>query len=352
VKIKHIFGALKYQIYYVSKFGNLMKKVFPATFVLILMSLSLRSQTIQNTGRPLVEIYTDFHYSMKPDVKTTGYSVNKAYFGYNFIADENFSATIKLNLGNTDDVLTATEPRRYSYFREVSISYKKDQLNLTMGMTSTMLYNFQQRFWGKRYIANTFQSLNSYGAVADLGLVADYKFSDIIDVDLTLMNGEGYNKIQLDNSLRASLGITVTPIIELAFRLYGDMMKIQNLWQKTLVGFAGFKNDKVTIGGEISYKSNLDLVEGHHAWGFSGTGAVNLTKKIEFFTRYDYSTSIIVPGDETQWNHAKDGRFLINGFQYTLNNLIKIALDNQATFPADRTRPISDLIFINVLFKF
>lgn len=329
-----------------------MKRIFLAAFAIILMYHPLKSQNTQNSGKPIAEIFTDFHYSMKPDVKTTGYTINRAYFGYNYIADENFSATIKLNLGNPDDVLPVTEPRRYAFFREASISYKKDNLNLTMGMTTTMLFDFQQRFWAKRYVANTFQSLNNYGPVADLGVVADYKFSDIVDVDLTLMNGEGYYKVQLDNNLKPSFGITVTPISELAFRAYCDIMRMQGIWQKTFVGFAGFKNDKVTIGGEISYKSNLDLVERHNAWGLSGTGAVSLTNKIEFFTRYDYSTSVTVPGDATQWNLSKDGQFLINGFQYTFNKIVKVALDNQVNFPTDKTRSITDLVYINALFKF
>jgi len=332
-----------------------MKKNFIATFIIIFIFnpvKSQNSQNSQNSGKPIAEIFTDFHYSLKPSASTTGFNVNRAYFGYNYIADENFSATIKLNLGNPDDVLPVIEPRRYAYLREVSILYSKDKLNLTMGMTTTRLFDFQQRFWGKRYVANTFQSLNNYGPTADLGIIADYKFSDIVDVDITLMNGEGYYKVQLDNNVKPSLGITITPIKELAFRVYYDLIRIQGLWQKTYVGFAGFKNDKVTIGGEINYKSNLDLVKGHNAWGFSGTGAVSLTNKLEFFTRYDYTTSVIVPGDASQWNLSKVGKFLINGFQYTFNNIVKVALDNQVYFPTDKTKAITDLIFINAVFKF
>jgi hypothetical protein len=330
-----------------------MKKVFLATSVIIiLICLPVISQNIENSGKPIAEIFTDFHYSLMPDIKTTGYNINRAYVGYNYIADENFSATIKLNLGSPDDVLPVIEPRRYAYFREASISYKKDKLNLIMGMTTTMLFDFQQRFWGKRYIANTFQSLNNYGPTADLGIVADYKFNDIIDIDVTLMNGEGYYKVQLDNNLKPSLGITVTPINEVALRAYGDIIKIQGLWQSTFVGFAGFKNDKVTVGCEVNYKTNLDIVKGHDAWGLSGTGAVSLTKKIEFFTRYDYSTSVTIPGDATQWNLSKDGQFLINGFQYTFNKIVKVALDNQVNFQADKTKSAADLIYVNAVFKF
>ena len=54
----------------------------------------------------------------------------------------------------------------------------------------------------------------------------------------------------------------------------GISRRVKDLWQPMFLGFAGFKNEKITIGAEITYKSNLDLIEGHHAWGLSGTGSV------------------------------------------------------------------------------
>ncbi len=329
-----------------------MKKVLIIITIILLSGNYILSQNNVPPGKPVVEIFTDFHYSLKPEVSTTGFSVNRAYFGYTYYADQNFSANIKLNIGNPDDVRPDNEPRRYAYFREGSVTYSKDKLNLTIGMTTARLFDFQQKFWGKRYLANTYQSINNYGVVADLGVVADYKFSDLIDVDVTLMNGEGYYNIQRDNSLKPSLGITITPPNGMAFRTYGDIIKVENLWQTTLICFAGFKNDLLTIGGEFSYKSNLDRIEGHNAYGFSATGAVSLTKKIEVFTRYDYSTSVTVPGEDVQWNIAKDGEFLITGFQYTFNKTVKIALDYQGKFPKDTARPFAGLIYLNTLFKF
>jgi hypothetical protein len=332
-----------------------MKKVFLTACVVIIAALSAKSQIPAIPGIPgkmIAEIFTDFHCSLSGAPATTGFSLNRAYFGYNYIADENFSATIKVNVGNPEDLAPGSVSRRYAQFTEASITYVKNKLYLTLGMTNTRLFNYQQRFWGKRYIANTYQSINGYGYIADLGIVADYKFNDIVEADITIMNGEGYSNIQLDNSIKPSLGITITPTRELAFRAYSDLMQKNGLWQSTLVGFAGFKNEKLTIGAEISYKSNLDLNMGHDSWGISGTGAVSLTKKIEFFTRYDYSSSVIAPGDDIQWNLANDHQLLINGVQYTFNKIVKVALDYQATFPKDKTRTFSDLIYVNALFKF
>jgi hypothetical protein len=329
-----------------------MKKILITAAAFLLTGSLLNSQTIEKTGKPVAEIFTDFHYNLAQDSNTSGFSLNRAYFGYNYIVNENFSATIKLNIGTPEDLASGSVARRYAFYREASITYAKDKLSLSMGIIGTRLFDYQQKFWGKRYVANTYQSLNGYGYVADLGVVAEYKFNDIIDADFMLMNGEGYSNIELDNDLKLSAGITLTPVKQLAVRVYDDLMRHLGIWQTTFVGFAGFKNDDITIGAEISYKSNLDLTEGHDAWGISGTGALGLSKKIEFFTRYDYSTSVTVPGDATQWNYKKDGSFLISGFQYTFNKIVKIALDYQATFPVDNTRSFNNLIFLNALFKF
>jgi hypothetical protein len=329
-----------------------MKKTLSAFIVLLVTSLSLKSQNVPNTGKPLAEIYTDFHYNLGNDSKTTGFSLNRAYFGYNYFADENFSALIKVEIGNPSELATGSTSRRYAYYREASISYTKDKLNLSFGVTGTRLFDYQQRFWGKRYIANTYQSLNGYGFVADLGVVADYKFSEIVEVDVSLMNGEGYSSLQLDDDLKPSIGITITPVKEMAIRFYTDLIRDEGVWQSTSVGFFGYKNDKFSFGMEASYKSNIDLTVGHNGWGLSTTGAVSLTKKIEFFTRYDYSTSLITASEGTIWSLINNGSFLINGFQYTFNKMVKIAIDNQATFPQDKSKPVSDLIFVNAIFKF
>jgi hypothetical protein len=119
-----------------------------------------------------------------------------------------------------------------------------------------------------------------------------------------------------------------------------------------LLGFAGFKNDKITIGAEVTYKSNLDHTEGHHAWGLSGTGSVNLAEKTELFARYDHSTSVTVPGETQKWNYLNDGDFMVIGIQYSFNKNVKIALDYQGKYPYDTDSQKSEEILLNALFKF
>ena len=107
------------------------------------------SQSIFSQGKPITEIFTDFHYNLKDTSKTTGFGLNRAYIGYNFLPAGSFSATVILNIGSPDDLAPGSVHRRYSFFREASIAYIKDNLTITLGITGTRLFDFQQKFWGK-----------------------------------------------------------------------------------------------------------------------------------------------------------------------------------------------------------
>jgi opacity protein-like surface antigen len=329
-----------------------MKKFISVTIILLIEWQILYNQTVNSASHPITEIFTDFHLNLNDTSKTTGFALNRAYLGYNFTPEGHFSGAIIINAGKPDDLAPGSNPRIYAYFREASITWSDEKLKVSFGITGTHLFDFQQGFWGKRYIANTYQSINGFGFVADLGIAMVYQISDILKADLTIMNGEGYGNVQLDNSIRTATGLTITPNPHLAFRIYGDITRMDGLWQPMAIGFAGFKNEMMTIGAEITYKSNLDLIKGHHAWGFSGTGAVRVAEKTELFVRYDLSTSVLVPENNQKWNYLNDGSFLVMGIQYAFNENIKIALDYQGTHPYDNDLDRSDAVFVNALFKF
>jgi hypothetical protein len=329
-----------------------MKRFLSVTIFLSLGWQILYNQTVNLAGHPIAEIFTDFHLNLNDTSKTTGFGLNRAYFGFTFTPDDHFSGSVIINAGNPEDLAPGSVSKRYTYIREASLTYSNEKLKIAFGITGTRLFEFQQRFWGKRYIANTYQSLNGYGFIADLGIGIDYQMSDILKADFTLMNGEGYNKIQIDNSLRSSAGITLTSENGLAFRIYGDITRVNGLWQPMFVGFAGFRNNLVTIGTEITYKSNIDLIEGHHSWGLSGTGAIRVSQKTELFARYDYSTSVLIPQEIRKWNYLKDGTFLVIGIQYSFTENVKIALDYQGIHPYENDKERSEAVFVNALFKF
>jgi hypothetical protein len=129
-------------------------------------------------------------------------------------------------------------------------------------------------------------------------------------------------------------------------------MKMPEVWQTTLIGFAGFKNDHLSFGAETSFKSNLDLTESHDGWGLSATGSVYLSKKSEVFVRYDFSTSNRLPEDKYKWNYMKDGNFSIIGYQYTFNEYFRAALNYQTYLPYAGLRQDMNAICLNLHFRY
>jgi hypothetical protein len=329
-----------------------MKSFIPTLLFLVICGQILNSQPVISQGKPFAEIFTNFHYNINDTSKTSGFGLDRVYLGYNYTPAGNFSAMVIVNLGNPDDLAAGSVPKRYAYFREASVKYTKDRLTLNFGMVNTRFEDFQQGFWGKRYLGPEYQATYGYCSVADLGVVVDYQLNDLIKLNFSLLNGEGYTNVQVDNSLRTAIGIIINTPSNTVFKIYGDIMKPHGVWQTTMLAFAGYKNDRFSFGAEASYKSNLDLVYGHNVWGISGTGSIFLNEKSELFGRYDYAASVVMPGEDIHWDHAKDETFFIGGIQHIFSDNLKIALNYRRTNPYEPGQSTTHAIYLNAAFRF
>jgi hypothetical protein len=329
-----------------------MKRIIPFLLVFIFIIPTLYAQQTQIPGKPVVDIYTDFHYTPGDSAKYTGFGLNRVYIGYNYSPAGNFSSEIILNIGTPEDLAPGSVPKRYAFLREAAVIYTKDKLTLNIGVVSTRTYDFQQGFWGKRYLNPEFQAAYPYGTVADLGIVMDFRFNKIIKIDLSLLNGKGYTNVQYDQSLKTAAGITITTPEKISVRLYSDFMKPHGVWQATMIGFAGYKNDHFSFGAEASYKTNLDYIQGHDVWGFSATGSIFLNKKSELFARYDYAASRVIAETAMQWDYAKDNTYFIGGIQHIFSDNMKAAINYRRANPYEEGHNTLNSIYLNADFKF
>lgn len=308
----------------------------------------------QPQGKPTTEIFADYHYYNTKDTSLStrsGFGLNRAFLGYIYQPDRNITATIIVNVGTPSELPAGSKERRYAYFREASVAWSNERLSLSFGMTTTRSLIFQQKFYGKRYVADNFEAINGFSTVADLGFSADYIINDVFKIDLTLMNGEGYSNLHIDNSIKTSLGLNITPVEKGVIRLYADFDHPAGVWQQLYIGFIGYKTDKVMIGGEMAYKTNPDKIEGKDSWGISATGSVKTSEKTEIFGRYDYCESNKL-SEVTSWSYKSDRQFIVAGFQYMYNEYLRMALDYQGTYPLSKNMPHADGIFLNVHFRF
>lgn len=304
-------------------------------------------------GKPITEIFTDFHYFMRGDTgNNNGFSLNRAFLGYNYQPAGNITATVIVNVSSPEDLSSGSKERRYAHFREASLTWTNERLSVSLGMTKTRSLIYQQQFYGKRYVADNFEAINGYSTVSDMGLGADYIINDLIKIDFTLMNGEGYNNLHIDNSLKTSVGLNITPSDKALFRIYTDIDRPSGMWQQLFIGFAGFKSNAVMIGGEAAYKTNHDKLQGHDSWGVSATGSVKISSKTELFGRYDYTASNSEDSEDFLWNYLYDRQFVVFGLEYTFNEYVRLALNYQGNYPDHNHLAQTDAIFLNAHFRF
>jgi hypothetical protein len=329
-----------------------MKRLFLLIAIAVSSCEIVFSQTQSPESKPHIEIFTDFHVSLN-DVSSNavGFGLNRAFFGYTYAIDKNFYAVLTLNIANPEDLAKGSKARRYAFFREVSVNYANERINLSMGMIKTSLFIFQQGFWGMRYIARPFQELNGYGLDSDLGLSAKYTFNDMFEADISIINGEGGGNLQIDNNIKTGAGFNFRPAKNIVFRTYDDIMRNGDVLQNTFLFFAGFKTDRYFAGADFTYKTNLDTLNGHDSWGISATAGYNISDKWMIFTRYDYSTSVIPEGNAEKWNFAKDGSLVIPGIQYTVSKAIRISLDYQGKLWEDKSQNNISFIFLHLALK-
>jgi hypothetical protein len=328
-----------------------MNRILTFLLIVFIFSEACHSQNPISSGTPIMQIITDFHLDLNDTAKTTGFGISRAYFGYNYNAGNYFSCKIIFNIGTPEDLPQQAAPRRYAFFREASVTYTRDRVNISFGITTTRHFDYLQKFWNKRFIASEFEVRNKYGNIADLGVVLDYKFNDKLTGDVAVTNGEGYSDIQLDNGVKAAAGLTYRPTKQLAFRFYNDLNNNNGARQYTLSSFAGIDNKWINFGASFHYKTNMDKVEGHDGWGISSTGSFKLPRDFEIFARYDFSGSVRVQGEGNPWNYLKDANLVIFGLQKNVNPNFKIGLDYQDNIPYSTELPSTGFIFLNALFK-
>src|SRR5512145_2252258 len=130
-----------------------MKKFIIAALFLFTTNYFLMSQETEIKAKPIVELFTNLHFNLRKDtLNTTGFDVNRAYFGFDFTIDKRFSTSAIIDIGNPLDLSPGSKSRRYAHFREASVRYNGDKLTFTFGITGTWIFRYQQQFWGKRYV--------------------------------------------------------------------------------------------------------------------------------------------------------------------------------------------------------
>ncbi|MDY5969663.1 MAG: porin [Bacteroidales bacterium] len=251
---------------------------------------------------------------------TAGFELERAYLGYDYKLNDAWSAKVVYDMGKGDD----GKLQRLGYVKNAYVTYSKGNLKLEAGLTGTEGFNAQEKMWGYRYVYKSFMDQNKWGSSADLGVKAKYKVANWMDADVSVFNGEGYKKVQLDNQFLYGLGVTLKPFSGFQLRLYADMKTAKDTAAQATVAIStGYKGEKFSVGAEYDLMRNQGNSDGHHLNGLSLYATGNLGEKMSLFGRYDWGSSSTDLSDN--WSYGEDGQMLMLGLQCKVNKMVSVA---------------------------
>lgn len=307
-----------------------MRKHVILAGLLACMGISLQAQESkpeESKGKAIIQVFGNFNSEFDADNCKYGFELERSYLGYEYKLENGLSMKAVMDVGKSSNV---DDYHRLAYIKNAMLSWKTGGLTLNGGLISTTQFNFQEKFWGYRYIMKSFQDQYKFGSSADLGISATYKFNDRISADAIIVNGEGYKKIQQNNGLNYGLGLTVNPISNFYVRLYGGLNTSGEVEDKNIANiatFAGYKSDKFTMGVEYNYMQNSSFDSNADKDGYSIFVSVKLSKTTELYARFDELSS------KNDWNYAADESAAIVGAQFKLGKYVKIAPNFRISMP-------------------
>ena len=265
-----------------------MCKILNICYLTLIPFITLYSQDtlvrFKPVATPLIKIYSNFYTGLTSTDNSTAFEITRVYLGYGIKLNEDFSGEVKLDIGSPDDVSQFSLLRRYAYFKTAGLTYNKNGLQIHFGLIDLYQFKLQEKFWGRRYIYQSFQDEYGFGSSADIGMNITYQLNQFLKIDGTIMNGEGYKKLQSDRTYKEALGITFTPKEYFVLRVYSDLTR-NKVYQYTLSSFAGFNQPKYKIGIEYNQKFNAEFIKEGHLYGISTYGSYNILKRWWVFAR-------------------------------------------------------------------
>ena len=193
-----------------------------ATALLLTLSITANAQETNDTpqGKAIVQIYTNFHSGFGSVNKERGFALDRSYLGYEYSFGKGVSVKAVMDIGQSNDV---EDYHHIAYIKNALVNWKSGRFTLTAGLIGTTQFNYQEKFWGYRYIYKSFQDQYKFGSSADLGISAAYRIANWLEADVIIANGEGYKQIQIDNGLLYGAGATIKPFKGMSLRLYASL---------------------------------------------------------------------------------------------------------------------------------
>ena len=311
----------------VNSINNLknMKLLYNYLIVILFVSVysSSFSQTTKNDSiklKPIIHVFNQAYYDINKESHNN--DLGRTHLGLEYTFNSNLKAKIildrKLNKFDSTISQNANQTQDYylMYLKFASIQWQAtSKFKIHLGAVLQNHYITQEKFWGLRYIAKTFQDQYFKIPSTDIGFIAYYKLSKYLSVDASVTDGRGTYLVNEENNRKYSLGVDIRSKYWQT-RFYYHNKNSANR-EELFSAFGGFiPSKKFRLGSEFNYLRNALGVESD-IYGYS-VYSVYTYQNLDFFVRYDKIF--------TKKNKLMNKDTIICGFSYTLIQKVKLSL--------------------------
>lgn len=284
--------------------------LFCATLMMMLQGAFALSDSLpapKYTHTVWGNIFTAFYYNPGEKVMPDkGFEFTTGLLGYKGQWGDKASATLIYDVFRTTDRIEVKDSNGtylnvsygsrgsdYTGFLKMAqIDYKVNAwLDFTAGQMLNQQYlTVQDRFWGFRYIAYTFQEMNRFGAQADFGARATVRPVQNLAVTIGAVNGNGPFRVQsADGVLQYFANVEWTPVKGLMVKMFADHMAGNSSPDRNAFSFfTGYKTDVWRLGLEVNHVENQLNAEANDLSGTSLYGAWKFRERWHLLARHDY----------------------------------------------------------------
>ena len=298
---------------------------------LLLMATSISANTHgkkhEPKGKAIVQIFTNFHSGFGVVNDDRSFELDRSYLGYEYDFGKGVSVKGVLDIGQSRDV---DDYHHIAYIKNAFVKWNIGNFTLQGGMIGMTQFNYQENFWGYRYIYKSFQDKYKFGSSADLGISVSCEIAKWIEADLVIANGEGYKLVQVNDGLLYGLGTTIKPFKGMSFRLYAGLNEGVK-GEKDIINyamFAGYKHKYFSFAVEYNIMRNNRRVEGQNLYGFSMYAHGTLNRWLDIYARTDGLMS------SDDWNKDNDEVTILAGAQFKIGKYVKVAPNFRMAIPS------------------
>ena len=306
------------------------------------------TEEFKQNGKPIILVFSNFHTDFADGETHPEFEIKRAYLGYEHNFSENWSGRVILDVGDPGN---GSKLEMTAYLKNAYFEYKKGNFTAYFGMIATTQFKVSEKIWGYRYIEKSFQDAYKFNSSADIGFNLDYKLSDLISVDFSVFNGEGYKKMQGDDILRPGFGTTIKPLKNVTARGFVDFMG-KEVKQNSIATFLGYSGKKLVVGAEYNYQKNVGMADSKDLYGPSVFATYKPADNLKLFGRFDELNSNTLDGESQPWNLGKDGQLILLGMEFSPAKGLKLAPNFRGWNPADDNEKFVSSIYLNCEIKF